>query len=87
MSNKILQLNPDSTARNFYGEPYYFGVDPIWQMATNKLNYLDSYKMKLSVILGVIHMLFGVILGIFNHLYVFTLLGNKKIDSIRCLLN
>ncbi|XP_042636526.1 V-type proton ATPase 116 kDa subunit a2 [Orycteropus afer afer] len=41
----------------------------IWNLATNRLTFLNSFKMKMSVILGIIHMTFGVTLGIFNHLH------------------
>lgn len=39
----------------------------IWSLAVNHLSFLNSFKMKMSVILGVTHMTFGVVLGVFNH--------------------
>uniref|UniRef100_A0A4W6CR31 V-type proton ATPase subunit a n=1 Tax=Lates calcarifer TaxID=8187 RepID=A0A4W6CR31_LATCA len=65
--NKVLQLDP--TIDGVFKGPYPIGIDPIWNIATNKLTFLNSFKMKMSVILGVIHMLFGVTLSLFNHLY------------------
>ncbi|XP_077068498.1 V-type proton ATPase 116 kDa subunit a isoform X2 [Siphateles boraxobius] len=66
-ANRILQLNP--AVPNVFNGPYPIGIDPIWNIATNKLTFLNSFKMKMSIILGVIHMTFGVILSLFNHLY------------------
>ncbi|XP_062874260.1 V-type proton ATPase 116 kDa subunit a isoform X4 [Trichomycterus rosablanca] len=66
-SNSFLTLDPNVTG--VFNGPYPLGIDPIWNLASNKLTFLNSYKMKMSVILGIIHMSFGVILGVFNHLH------------------
>lgn len=65
--HSMLTLNPNITGV-FLG-PYPFGIDPIWSLATNHLSFLNSFKMKMSVILGVTHMAFGVFLSIFNHVH------------------
>ncbi|XP_058545845.1 V-type proton ATPase 116 kDa subunit a 3 isoform X2 [Neofelis nebulosa] len=63
----LLALDPNVSGV-FLG-PYPFGIDPIWSLAGNHLSFLNSFKMKMSVILGVTHMTFGVVLGVFNHVH------------------
>uniref|UniRef100_A0A8V5FY80 V-type proton ATPase subunit a n=1 Tax=Melopsittacus undulatus TaxID=13146 RepID=A0A8V5FY80_MELUD len=60
-------LDPNVTG--VFRGPYPFGIDPIWSLATNHLSFLNSFKMKMSVVLGIVHMAFGVVLGVFNHLH------------------
>jgi len=48
---------------------YEFGVDPAWNGAPNSLNYYNSLKMKLSIILGVTQMVVGICLSAFNGFY------------------
>uniref|UniRef100_A0A3P9MDB5 V-type proton ATPase subunit a n=2 Tax=Oryzias latipes TaxID=8090 RepID=A0A3P9MDB5_ORYLA len=65
--NHFLTLNPNISG--VFTGPYPLGIDPIWNLASNRLTFLNSYKMKMSVIVGVIHMSFGVILSTYNHVY------------------
>ncbi|XP_041854932.1 V-type proton ATPase 116 kDa subunit a [Melanotaenia boesemani] len=65
--NGVLTLDPNITG--VFKGPYPLGIDPIWNLASNRLTFLNSYKMKMSVIVGIIHMSFGVILSTYNHLY------------------
>lgn len=58
-------LKPDCT--------YPIGIDPIWYLAKNELAFMNSLKMKLSVILGVLQMSLGVCMKAANAIH----FGNK----------
>jgi len=45
---------------------YPIGVDPTWNISKNELNFLNSLKMKISIIIGVLHMMLGIILSGIN---------------------
>ena len=60
-------LDPWPYGEQYSGSPYFFGVDPFWNLAENKLTFINSYKMKLAVILGLTQMTFGLVLSLYNY--------------------
>lgn len=54
-------------AKDYATHPYPFGLDPVWQLAKNKIIFQNAYKMKISIIFGVLHMLFGVFMSLQNY--------------------
>lgn len=63
--------NIPGTPANFTNpdRPYPFGVDPAWKDAGNELDFYNSLKMKMSVLMGLVQMLFGIFLSLLNHIY------------------
>ena len=41
---------------------YPIGLDPKWYVAVNELSFLNSFKMKISDIIGVLQMILGLFL-------------------------
>jgi len=48
---------------------YPIGIDPKWYSVSNELAFLNSFKMKMSVILGILQMILGLILKGINGIY------------------
>jgi len=65
-NNSEISLDPKQPS-HYDGYPYPIGLDPIWQLADNKINFFNSYKMKISIIIGTVHMMFGISLSLWNH--------------------
>jgi len=55
------RIDPDRT--------YPVGVDPAWNGVPNSLNYYNSLKMKLSIVLGVTQMCLGICMSLLNGLH------------------
>ena len=64
----ILDINNKKTIQK-PGCVYPLGVDPKWAVAQNELTFINSFKMKISVIIGVLQMFLGLILRGLNNIY------------------
>ncbi|KAI8468088.1 MAG: V-type ATPase, V0 complex, 116kDa subunit family [Monoraphidium minutum] len=49
--------------------PYPFGVDPVWHGTKAELPFLNSMKMKMSILMGVVHMNMGIVHSLANNRY------------------
>jgi V-type H+-transporting ATPase subunit a len=58
-----------STGKEVTWNPYPIGSDPGWAHTGNKLNFVNSFKMKFAIIIGVIQMVCGVCTKLMNCLY------------------
>jgi len=56
----------DNSARKIHDCNYLFGLDPRWYRAKDEITFVNSLKMKTSVILGVAQMLLGISMKAFN---------------------
>ena len=45
---------------------YPFGVDPVWHGSRSELPFLNSLKMKMSILIGVAQMNLGILISYFN---------------------
>jgi len=48
---------------------YPFGTDPTWFLSPNLLTFTNCYKMKIAVIIGVLHMMMGIFVKGLNAVY------------------
>jgi len=69
-SREVRVYQPKFDVKNQGGPgPYPFGIDPAWHGAQNQLVFTNSLKMKLSVILGVVQMIVGLLLRFSNAIH------------------
>jgi V-type H+-transporting ATPase subunit a len=72
-----MQMDPSSCPSAFStglemvvpGKPFVFGVDPAWHGTRTELPFLNSLKMKMSIVFGVAQMNLGIVLSYLNQRY------------------
>lgn len=55
-----------------------YGMDAFWRWGDNSMIFINSYKMKISVIIGIAQMIFGLIMGLINHI------NSRDVKTILC---
>jgi V-type H+-transporting ATPase subunit a len=59
----------------------------VWQLAVNKITYTNTLKMKFSIIMGVMQMIFGLIIAFHNHMLVCVYFFSTKASALNNLDN
>ncbi|KAG4183351.1 hypothetical protein ERO13_A09G105200v2 [Gossypium hirsutum] len=62
-----------------FRDPDPFGVDPSWRGSRSELPFLNSLKMKMSILLGVAQMNLGIILSYFNARFFHSSLDTRSV--------
>nr|AGE96305.1 vacuolar ATP synthase 95kDa subunit [Encephalitozoon cuniculi] len=60
---------PLFSSRKDSGRTYPFGVDYMWHHSKNEMVFLNSMKMKMSIIIGFFHMSLGIAISFLNAIY------------------
>jgi len=58
-----------ANGEDFPNMPYIFGVDAVWRHSSNLIQFTNSLKMKMSIIVGVAQMMVGIVLKLLNNLH------------------